>query len=112
MNELKQIAIIGGGITGLAAAYYAKQQGARVTLYEANDRLGGKIKTIYRDGFVLECGPDGYMARKPTLTDLIQELGLDGQLVRSKTGTSYIYVRQKLRQMPDGSVMGDRKSVV
>lgn len=106
VNELKQIAIIGGGITGLAAAYYAKQAGAHVTLYEANDRLGGKIKTIHRDGFVLECGPDGYMARKPTLTDLIQELGLDGQLVRSKTGTSYIYVRQKLRQMPDGSVMG------
>lgn len=106
VNELKHIAIIGGGITGLAAAYYAKQQGARVTLYEANDRLGGKIKTIYRDGFVLECGPDGYMARKPTLTDLITELGLEEQLVRSKTGTSYIYVRQKLRQMPDGSVMG------
>ncbi|MCC5891577.1 protoporphyrinogen oxidase [Exiguobacterium sp.] len=106
MNRLNNIAIIGGGITGMAAAYYAKQTGAHVTLYEASDRIGGKIKTIYRDGFVLECGPDGYMARKPTLTELITELGLDEQLVRSKTGTSYIFVRNKLRQMPAGSVMG------
>lgn len=90
----------------MAAAYYAKQAGAHVTLYEASDRIGGKIKTVYRDGFVLECGPDGYMARKPTLTELITELGLDDNLVRSKTGTSYIYVRNRLRQMPDGSVMG------
>ncbi len=90
----------------MAAAYYAKQAGAHVTLYESSDRVGGKIKTVYRDGFVLECGPDGYMARKPTLTELITELGLDEQLVRSQTGTSYIYVRNKLRQMPNGSVMG------
>lgn len=90
----------------MAAAYYAKQAGAHVTLYEASDRIGGKIKTVYQDGFVLECGPDGYMARKPTLTELITELGLDEQLVRSQTGTSYIYVRNKLRQMPKGSVMG------
>nr|WP_251138947.1 protoporphyrinogen oxidase [Exiguobacterium sp. s142] len=103
---MNNIAIIGGGITGMAAAYYAKQAGAHVTLYESSDRVGGKIKTVYRDGFVLECGPDGYMARKPTLTELITELGLDEQLVRSQTGTSYIYVRNKLRQMPNGSVMG------
>ncbi|WP_214762849.1 protoporphyrinogen oxidase [Exiguobacterium sp. s146] len=106
MNGLNKIAIIGGGITGMAAAYYAKQAGAHVTLYEASDRIGGKIKTVYRDGFVLECGPDGYMARKPTLTDLITELGLGDDLVRSMTGTSYIYVRNQLRQMPVGSVMG------
>nr|WP_251026213.1 protoporphyrinogen oxidase [Exiguobacterium sp. J17977] len=103
---MNKIAIIGGGITGMAAAYYAKQAGAHVTLYEASDRIGGKIKTIYRDGFVLECGPDGYMARKPTLTELITELGLDDDLVRSMTGTSFIYVRNRLRQMPAGSVMG------
>ncbi len=90
----------------MAAAYYAKQTGAHVTLYEASDRIGGKIKTVYRDGFVLECGPDGYMARKPTLTELITELGLDDDLVRSMIGTSYIYVRNRLRQMPAGSVMG------
>ncbi|WP_214833157.1 protoporphyrinogen oxidase [Exiguobacterium sp. s152] len=106
MNGLNKIAIIGGGITGMAAAYYAKQAGAHITLYEASDRIGGKIKTVYRDGFVLECGPDGYMARKPTLTELITELGLDDDLVRSMTGTSYIYVRNRLRQMPAGSVMG------
>lgn len=106
MNRLNQIAIIGGGIAGLAAAHYAKEAGAHVTLFEAQDRLGGKIKTIYRDGFTLETGPDGYMARKPTLTSLITDLGLEDQLVRSKTGTSYIYVRQQLRQMPAGSVMG------
>ncbi len=48
MNQLNHIAIIGSGITGLAAAYYAKEAGAHVTLIEAQDRLGGKIKTIHR----------------------------------------------------------------
>ncbi len=106
MNRLNHIAIIGGGITGLAAAHYAKEAGAHVTLFDAQDRLGGKIKTIYQDGFTLETGPDGYMARKATLTSLITDLGLGDRLVRSKTGTSYIYVRNQLRQMPAGSVMG------
>ncbi|WP_100486307.1 protoporphyrinogen oxidase [Sporolactobacillus pectinivorans] len=106
--ENKSIIVIGAGISGLAAVYYMKKQlpQARVTLLEASDRIGGKIKTVHRDGFVIECGPEGYMARKPTLTNLIKDIGLGDHLVHSGTGTYYIYVNHRLRKMPEGSVMG------
>ncbi|WP_353948726.1 protoporphyrinogen oxidase [Sporolactobacillus sp. Y61] len=104
----QKVIVIGAGISGLAAAYYVKknQPQAHVVLLEASGRIGGKIKTIHRDGFLIECGPEGYMARKPTLTRLIQDIGLGDQLIRSQAGTYYIYVNHRLRQMPRGSVMG------
>lgn len=104
----QKIIVVGAGISGLAAVYYVKkrQPQARVALLEASGRIGGKIKTVRRDGFLIECGPEGYMARKPTLTMLIKDLGLGDQLVRSNPGTYYIYVNHRLRKMPKGSVMG------
>lgn len=104
----QKVIVIGAGISGLAAVYYMKQNlpEAHITLLEASDRIGGKIKTVRRDGFVIECGPEGYMARKPTLTNLIRDIGLGDRLVHSGTGTYYIYVNHRLRQMPKGSVMG------
>ncbi|NAP01647.1 FAD-dependent oxidoreductase, partial [Halomonas sp. MG34] len=64
MGRTKSIVIVGGGITGLSAAYYLqktmKEQGLslNIKLVEASDRLGGKIKTMKRDGFTIEQGPD------------------------------------------------------
>jgi protoporphyrinogen oxidase len=108
MSEKKKVIIVGAGISGLAAVYYVKKQvpEAQVTLLESSDRIGGKIRTVRRDGFVIECGPEGYMARKPTLTNLIKEVGLGDRLIHSNSGTYYIYVNKQLRQMPKGSVMG------
>lgn len=108
MSEKQRVIVVGAGISGLAAVYYIKKQmpEASVTLLESSDRIGGKIRTVHRDGFVIECGPEGYMARKPTLTNLIKELGLGDKLVHSSSGTYYIYVNKKLRRMPKGSVMG------
>lgn len=104
----QKVIVIGAGISGLATVYYVKKKRpqARVVLLESSGRIGGKIKTVRRDGFLIECGPEGYMARKPTLTKLIKDLGLGDQLVRSNTGTYYIYVNHRLRRMPEGSVMG------
>ncbi|MCO7175740.1 protoporphyrinogen oxidase [Sporolactobacillus kofuensis] len=106
--EQQKVIIIGAGISGLAAAFYIKKRKpeAKVTVLEASGRIGGKIKTVRRDGFVIECGPEGYMARKPALTNLINDIGLGDQLVHSGTGTYYIYVNHQLRKMPAGSVMG------
>ncbi|EST11336.1 protoporphyrinogen oxidase [Sporolactobacillus laevolacticus] len=108
MSEKQKVIIVGAGISGLAAVYYMKKKNpeAQVTLLEASDRIGGKIKTVRRDGFIIECGPEGYMARKPTLTNLIKDIGLGDKLVRSGSGTYYIYVNHRLRKMPNGSVMG------
>jgi oxygen-dependent protoporphyrinogen oxidase len=64
---MKRIVIIGGGISGLAAAHRVTEldQAAQVTIIEASDRLGGTIQTEYRDGFLLERGPDSFISEKP-----------------------------------------------
>lgn len=65
-GERRQIVIIGGGITGLAAAFYLEKEikkndlPAEVTLVEASPRLGGKIQTVHKDGYVIERGPDSF----------------------------------------------------
>ncbi|TSB45773.1 protoporphyrinogen oxidase [Alkalicoccobacillus porphyridii] len=108
----KKVAIIGGGITGLAAAYELEKANQRgdaeieYKLIEASNRLGGKIRTHQRDGFIIEAGPDSYLKRKQSMTKLITEVGLDGDLVSNDTGQAYILKERTLYPMPEGAVMG------
>ncbi|GLB58818.1 protoporphyrinogen oxidase [Cytobacillus sp. NCCP-133] len=111
-EERRKVVIIGGGITGLAAAYYlqkeAEEKGLHldVKLVEASHRLGGKIQTIKRDGFVIEKGPDSFLARKQSASRLVREVGMEKELISNTSGKSYVLVRQKLYPMPGGSIMG------
>jgi oxygen-dependent protoporphyrinogen oxidase len=109
---MKRIAIVGGGIAGLAAAYeleLARLRGAEIDwhLYEAGDRLGGIVSTTRRSGFVLEDGPDGWVTDKPWARDLAMELGLKDELIvcNEATKKTYILIREpgeagKLQPMP------------
>src|SRR5699024_2218668 len=112
MNESKKIVIVGGGITGLSAAYYLQKEikeknlAYEVKLVEAGDRLGGKINTVKKDGFTIERGPDSFLERKKPAGKLAEELGMTDQLVRNGTGQAYILVHNKLYKMPKGSYMG------
>ncbi|HLK53385.1 MAG TPA: protoporphyrinogen oxidase [Candidatus Angelobacter sp.] len=105
---MKRIAIIGGGIAGLSAAFYlekARRGGAALqwTLFEKSDRLGGVIQTEQRDGFVLEAGADSFLAAKPAATRLCQELGIASHLIGSNAGRkTYILVKGKLVPIPQG----------
>ncbi|SFJ51388.1 protoporphyrinogen oxidase [Thermoflavimicrobium dichotomicum] len=107
-----QIVIIGGGITGLSAAYYlyktAKEQktSVHITLLEEQQRLGGKIWTERWNGFVMEKGPDSFLERKASAKQLALDLGLEDQLVRNRTGQAYILHKGKLHPIPEGAVMG------
>ncbi|MDC3417253.1 protoporphyrinogen oxidase [Aquibacillus salsiterrae] len=111
MNR-KQIAIIGGGIAGLTAAYYLqkeieeKQLPYQVKLFEASNQVGGKIRTERKNGYVIERGPDSFLIRKESATRLAKEVGLEQDLVKNGTGQSYILVNNKLHKMPSGSFMG------
>ncbi|ALX48686.1 protoporphyrinogen oxidase [Lentibacillus amyloliquefaciens] len=112
MSEMKKILIAGGGITGLSAAYYLQKEinekdlPYEVRLVEAGNRLGGKIKTTRRNGYVIEQGPDSFLSRKQPGVKLVNELGLSNQLVKNGTGQSYILVDNRLHKMPKGSYMG------
>ncbi|MGG1396392.1 protoporphyrinogen oxidase [Bacillus salipaludis] len=112
MAEKQKVAIIGGGIAGLAAAFYLQktirenQLPIEVMLIEASHRLGGKMQTVVRDGFTIERGPDSFLARKSSIIRLAKEVGMDHQLVANSTGKSYVMVNEELHSMPGGSIMG------
>jgi oxygen-dependent protoporphyrinogen oxidase len=103
-----KVAVLGGGISGVTAAWQLARLGFEdVSLFEASDRLGGTVETIRRDGFVVEGGPDGWVTEKPWAKDLAEELGLGGELVGSlDTGrVTYIVQGGRLVAMPDGMRM-------
>ncbi|MGM8214722.1 protoporphyrinogen oxidase [Bacillaceae bacterium W0354] len=108
MSKRKHTVIIGGGITGLAAAYYLKKDNPAmdITLVEATNELGGKMKTVQKEGFTIERGPDSFLERKQSAKELVVDLGLEDELVRNATGQSYILSHDKLHPIPKGAVMG------
>jgi oxygen-dependent protoporphyrinogen oxidase len=102
---MRRIAVIGGGISGLAAAYALEKQRARsgdvdYVLFEAGSRFGGVIRTDTADGFVIEGGPDSFLTEKPWAADLCREVGLSDQLISSNDSDRKTYIRLKGRLMP------------
>lgn len=102
-----KVAIIGGGIAGVSAAYELARNGVAFTLYEASGRLGGIVETEQRNGFVVECGPDSWVTEKPWARDLAIELGLTDEIIPSNDDQRRTYIVQdnKLIAMPDGMRM-------
>jgi oxygen-dependent protoporphyrinogen oxidase len=106
---MKRIAIIGGGISGLSAAYTLeekRQSGTPVqySLFESSPRLGGVLLTDRVDGCLIEAGADSFLTEKPWAADLCRKVGLGDQLVGSNDADrkTYILVKGKLVELPDG----------
>jgi protoporphyrinogen/coproporphyrinogen III oxidase len=106
---LKRIAIIGGGISGLAAAFAlerAGREGAEVKyrLFESAARLGGVVLTERMEGCIVEAGPDSFISEKPWAAELCRQVGLADELVGSNDATrkTYILVKGRLLPIPDG----------
>ncbi len=109
MNR-NRVIIVGGGISGLAAAYrlceLSRAQGMslNITVLEAKDRFGGVIETETKDGFLLEGGPDAFISDKPWALDLCKRLGLENELIMTQTEMrrSFIVHRGRLAEVPEG----------
>src|SRR6202521_3426824 len=106
---MKRIAIIGGGISGLSAAYALEEQrraGALLeyVLYESSARFGGVLRTEHIDHCIIEAGPDSFLTEKSWAADLCRALGLGDQLIGSNDADrkTYILVRGRLIPLPDG----------
>lgn len=99
--------IVGGGITGLAAAHTLAKAGHPVTLIEKSPRLGGVIETRNVQGCVIEGGPDSFLAAKPAAMQLIKELGMADEVISSNDHdrVTYIWKKGRLVRMPDGLMM-------
>ena len=92
--------VIGGGIAGLAAADRLTAAGLDVTLLEASDRLGGKVRTTSFAGRPLDMGAEVLVTRDPTAIDLCRELSLDGDLVSPAVTGAHVWTRGRLRPLP------------
>lgn len=106
---MKRIAIIGGGVSGLSAAFSLeelRQQGARVeySLLEASSRLGGVLRTEKVDDCLVEAGPDSFLTEKPWAADLCRRVGIGDQLIGSNDAErkTYILLNRRLVPLPDG----------
>lgn len=112
-KELR-VAIVGGGLTGLSAAFYLKRLAGEagrtvdVTVLEASDRLGGMVNTLRKDGFVIERGPDSFLGRKLPMLHLARELGLLDELVGTNPAAVKTYLANggRLVPMPKGMNLG------
>ncbi|MDR3233888.1 MAG: protoporphyrinogen oxidase [Planctomycetaceae bacterium] len=104
-----QIAVIGGGITGLAAAYRLTQilPDASVTVFDKRNRLGGVLETLHRSGFEIEQSADNFITTVPWGVHLCKELGLEEQLVQTNplVRRTYAVRKGKLHLLPDGFLM-------
>ncbi|MDQ1015481.1 protoporphyrinogen oxidase [Streptomyces afghaniensis] len=101
-----QVVVIGAGIAGLAAAHRLLERGARVTVLEASDRVGGKLLPGEIAGARVDLGAESMLARRPEAVALAREVGLAGRLQPPATATASIWTRGALRPMPKGHVMG------
>ena len=101
---MRDVIIIGGGISGLTAAYTLAKAGRAVTLVEREASLGGLLQTRHLAGCVVEGGPDSFLAAKPAATELIREVGLEGDLIGSNDHQRITYIQRhgRLVPMPDG----------
>ncbi|MEY2249034.1 protoporphyrinogen oxidase, partial [Streptomyces sp. BF23-18] len=100
------VVVVGGGIAGLAAAHRLLGRGARVTVLEASDRLGGKLLAGEIAGVRVDLGAESMLARRPEAVDLAREAGLGERLRPPATATASLWTRGTLRPMPKGHVMG------
>ncbi|HWR49780.1 MAG TPA: protoporphyrinogen oxidase, partial [Bryobacteraceae bacterium] len=104
---MPRVVIVGGGISGLSAAYYLRKAGIAPTIVERRPRLGGVIETERVEGCVLEAGPDSFISQKPWALQLIREVGLGGDVIASNDHLRVTYVRKggRLVPLPDGLML-------
>jgi oxygen-dependent protoporphyrinogen oxidase len=101
---MKRVAIIGGGLAGLSAAFDLARAGVEFELFEASDRLGGLVRSSTRDGFLIEHGADSWIANKPWLEELAGDLGMAGEVIASATvsPSTWILRNGELVPLPAG----------
>ena len=99
--------VVGGGISGLAAAHaLTGRRDVAVTICEADENLGGKVRTEVFAGSRLDVGPDAFLARRPEAVALCRDLGLADELVSPAATSAYLWSRGRLRRLPSGLALG------
>ncbi len=105
---MNRVAVLGGGVSGLAAAYELRGRlpEASIVVHEASDRFGGKVVTSPFAGRLVDEAADAFLARVPWGLDLCRELGIETTLVSPATSKAYVWWDGELRSLPPGLVLG------
>jgi protoporphyrinogen/coproporphyrinogen III oxidase len=106
LAEPRSVVVVGGGVAGLATAWYLQRAGVDATVLEAADRTGGKVRSAELDGFSLDVGPDTFLGRVPWAVDLCRDLGIGEELVQPATTRAWLWSRSDLRPLPQGLALG------
>ena len=101
-----RVAIVGGGIAGLAAAFFLRDHGLAVTVLEGSPRVGGKLSVSEVAGIAVDAGAEALLARLPEGVDLIRAVGLAGCLTYPGTTSASIWTRGQFRSLPRRQFMG------
>jgi protoporphyrinogen/coproporphyrinogen III oxidase len=101
------VTVVGGGISGLVAAHRLAKAGAKVTVVEKSPRLGGKVVTEHSDGFLIEWGPDSFVAGKASVIELAEELGIANRVISSRPEHrgSHVWWGDRLHPLPGGLLL-------
>ncbi len=102
---MPRVVIVGAGISGLSLAYRLHQlsPATDITVLDSADRVGGCVRTERRDGFTVECGPNGFLDSKPTTAQLAQDVGLTDKIISASDAAGrnrYLFLGQKLERLP------------
>ncbi|SMO46424.1 protoporphyrinogen oxidase [Balnearium lithotrophicum] len=101
-----KVCVVGAGVSGLSVAFYLKRGGADVTVLEREERPGGKMRTVYEKGYIVETGPNGFLDGKPYTLNLVKALGIEDKLYRSsdKSRKRFIYTNGRLVRLPENPI--------
>ena len=105
-NTRPHVVIVGGGVAGLAAAFFLRDEAVRVTVLEGSPRLGGKLSVSEIAGVAVDEGAEALLVTRPEGTGMIAQAGLDGERVEPGTTSSAIWTLGALRPLPRRQFMG------
>ncbi|MEK5233217.1 protoporphyrinogen oxidase [Lysinibacillus sp. FSL K6-0232] len=112
-QKRRKVVVVGGGITGLTAAFYMQKEAITkelpldIVLVESSLRLGGKIQTLRKDGFIIERGPESFFDRENYVNALAKDLGIEQKIRTSNAGPTYIAVGSALYPIPSHLLSGE-----
>lgn len=117
-SNRRKVVVVGGGITGLTAAYTLQQLSEQesnieldIILIEASHRVGGKIETIRKDGYVMERGPESFFDPENAMHQLARDLQIEHKIVQHNDGKTYIAVGADLHKIPSSFLLGGSSEV-
>ncbi len=103
---MRKVVVVGGGISGLAAAYQLLTNGYNVSVIEASAAIGGKISTVEIAGVPIDGGPDAFLVREPEMKELCSSLGIADDLVAPVSRSAKIWVDGSMQALPKSQFLG------